>query len=199
MGWYDLICSLPTGGWMHAHASAHRLLHVCVMFIHQRLYLKSSGSIKLAYCKNSVSRYKNLCSVHCICRALGTVVIGSFEINFQSSCNTYIGCFTLLIIAFFPHNNFFKITLITTTALPLTLFWAWKCVTNLRVLFAFLCKCCTFFFLSVCFVLFFRGGIRWRCSTAVQWLAPSPHSKMVPGLNRLASWGLSMWHVLLSD
>lgn len=93
---------------MHAHASAHRLLHVCVMFIHQRLYLKSSGSIKLAYCKNSVSRYKNLCSVHCICRALGTVFIGSFEINFQSSCNTYIGCFTLLIIAFFPHNNFFK-------------------------------------------------------------------------------------------
>lgn len=93
---------------MHAHASGHRLLHVCVMFIHQRLYLKSSGSIKLAYCKNSVSRYKNLCSVHCICRALGTVVIGSFEINFQSSCNTYIGCFTLLIIAFFPTIIFFN-------------------------------------------------------------------------------------------
>lgn len=163
MGWYDLICSLPTGGWMHAHASAHRLLHVCVMFIHQRLYLKSSGSIKLAYCKISVSRYKNLCSVHCICRALGTVVIGSFEINFQSSCNTYIGCFTLLIIAFFPTIFFqFLITLITTTSL--TLFWAWKCVTNIKVLFAFLCKCFTFFCLSFFWGGGSDGGAARRCS-----------------------------------
>ena len=51
--WYGLIWSIffmPTDGWVYAHAPAHRLIYVCVMFIHQRLYLKSSGSIKLAYC-----------------------------------------------------------------------------------------------------------------------------------------------------
>lgn len=52
--WYGLIWSnffMPTGGWVYAHVPAYRLLYVCVMFIHQRLYLKSSGSIKLAYCE----------------------------------------------------------------------------------------------------------------------------------------------------
>lgn len=55
---------------MSAHAPAHRLLHVCVMFIHQRLYLKSSGSVKLAYCKNqSVEKYKALFPLICVSRS----------------------------------------------------------------------------------------------------------------------------------